>query len=494
MVRFLLALIAALSLSMNSLRHAPAEEQRPTRPPNVIVILIDDMGLTDLSCYGSRFYESPNIDQLAKDGVRFTHGFSACTVCSPTRAALLTGKYPARLRITDWIAGHQSPAAKLKIPEWQKFLPFEEITLAEQLKAAGYAIASIGKWHLTPGRKKDDEAYYPDKHGFDVNLGGYHRGQPPRYVSPYSIPTLKDGPVGEFLTDREAAEAVKFIEANKDKPFFIYLPHYAVHQPIAGKPDVIAKFKSKNITNPKQKNATYAALIATVDDALGTIRDGLRRLNLDQNTIIVFTSDNGGALPTTDNSPLRAGKGSAYEGGVRVPLIVYWPGVTKAGTLESQPAMSIDLYPTILEMTGIKSLQSVVDGVSLAPLLQTGTKPDRDTLFWHYPHYHPGGATPYSAIRSGNFRLIHFYEDRHDELYDLATDVGEKNNLAKTQPERVTSMRTRLFAWLKSVDAQLPTPNRNDNAVGEKQGVCKAKTHTQPTPSLIGYGVLADGE
>ena len=342
MVRFLLALIAALSLSMNSLRHAPAEEQRPTRPPNVIVILIDDMGLTDLSCYGSRFYESPNIDQLAKDGVRFTHGFSACTVCSPTRAALLTGKYPARLRITDWIAGHQSPAAKLKIPEWQKFLPFEEITLAEQLKAAGYATASIGKWHLTPGRKKDDEAYYPDKHGFDVNLGGYHRGQPPRYVSPYSIPTLKDGPIGEFLTDREAAEAVKFIEANKDKPFFIYLPHYAVHQPIAGKPDVIAKFKSKNITNPKQKNATYAALIATVDDALGTIRDGLRRLNLDQNTIIVFTSDNGGALPTTDNSPLRAGKGSAYEGGVRVPLIVYWPGVTKAGTLESQPAMSID--------------------------------------------------------------------------------------------------------------------------------------------------------
>ena len=321
---------------------------------------------------------------------------------------------------------------------------------------------------MTPGRKKDDEAYYPDKHGFDVNLGGYHRGQPPRYVSPYSIPTLKDGPIGEFLTDREAAEAVKFIEANKDKPFFIYLPHYAVHQPIAGKPDVIAKFKSKNITNPKQKNATYAALIATVDDALGTIRDGLRRLNLDQNTIIVFTSDNGGALPTTDNSPLRAGKGSAYEGGVRVPLIVYWPGVTKAGTLESQPAMSIDLYPTILEMTGIKSLQSVVDGVSLAPLLQTGTKPDRDTLFWHYPHYHPGGATPYSAIRSGNFRLIHFYEDGHDELYDLATDVGEKNNLAKTQPERVTSMRTRLFAWLKSVDAQLPTPNRNDNAVGEK--------------------------
>lgn len=455
----------------------PAAEPTPARHPNVIVILVDDMGQTDLSCYGSRFYETPHVDQLAKDGVRFVNGYSACTVCSPTRAALMTGKYPARLHITDWIAGHVRPKAKLQIPDWQKFLPFEEITLAEQFKSAGYATASIGKWHLTPGLKEGDDAYYPDKHGFDVNIGGYHRGQPPRYVSPYGIPTLKDGPDGEFLTDREAGEAVKFIEANKDKPFFIYLPHYAVHQPIAGKPEVVAKFKEKADKTPdlKQKNATYAALVASVDDSLGTIRAALKRLKLDDNTIIVFTTDNGGLLPVTDNSPLRAGKGSAYEGGVRVPLIISGPGVTKAGHAEASPAITVDLYPTLLEMTGVKPLQSLVDGVSLAPLLKTGAKPDRDAIFWHYPHYHPGGATPYSAIRSGDFRLVHFYEDDRDELYDLANDGGETKDLAATQPERAKAMRTRLDAWLKSVDAQLPKPNPAYDPAADKAGKAKGK-------------------
>ena len=456
-----------------------AAEAKAVRPPNVIVMLIDDMGMTDLSCYGSKFYESPAIDQLAKDGVRFTQGYSACTVCSPTRAALLTGKYPARLHLTDWIAGHERPHAKLKIPEWQKFLPFEEITLAEQLKAAGYATASIGKWHLTPGLKAGDEAYYPDKHGFDLNLGGTHRGQPPSYVSPYGIPTLADGPKGEFLTDREAAEAVKFIETNKEKPFFIYLPHYAVHQPIAGKPNVIAKFKAKDTTDSKQKNATYAALIATVDDSVATIRAALKRLNLEGNTIFIFTSDNGGLLPTTNNSPLRAGKGSAYEGGVRVPLIVYWPGVTKAGTLEATPAMSIDLYPTLLEMTGVKPLQSLVDGVSLASLLKSGKQPDREAIFWHYPHYHPGGATPHSAVRLGEYRLVHFYEDGHDELYNLATDIGEAHDLLNSEGDRAKAMRTRLDAWLKSVDAQLPTPNPAYNQAADTAGAGKAKANAK---------------
>ena len=456
-----------------------AAEAKAVRPPNVIVMLIDDMGMTDLSCYGSKFYESPAIDQLAKDGVRFTQGYSACTVCSPTRAALLTGKYPARLHLTDWIAGHERPHAKLKIPEWQKFLPFEEITLAEQLKAAGYATASIGKWHLTPGLKAGDEAYYPDKHGFDLNLGGYHRGQPPSYVSPYGIPTLADGPKGEFLTDREAAEAVKFIETNKEKPFFIYLPHYAVHQPIAGKPNVIAKFKAKDTTDSKQKNATYAALIATVDDSVATIRAALKRLNLEGNTIFIFTSDNGGLLPTTNNSPLRAGKGSSYEGGVRVPLIVYWPGVTKAGTLEATPAMSIDLYPTLLEMTGVKPLQSLVDGVSLASLLKSGKQPDREAIFWHYPHYHPGGATPHSAVRLGEYRLVHFYEDGHDELYNLATDIGEAHDLLNSEGDRAKAMRTRLDAWLKSVDAQLPTANPAYNQAADAAGAGKSKTNAK---------------
>lgn len=452
--RVFIRLITPLLLCLTALLTAAT-------PPNVIVILVDDMGQTDLSCYGSKFYETPHVDQLAKDGVRFANGYSACTVCSPTRAALLTGKYPARLHLTDWIAGHVRPKAKLQIPDWRKFLPFEEITLAEQFKAAGYATASIGKWHLTPALKEGDEAYYPEKHGFDLNVGGYARGQPPSYHAPYKIPTLTEGPKGEFLTDREAAEAVKFIEANKEKPFFLYLPHYAVHTPLGGKPDVIAKYQAKVAKLPdlKQKNATYAALVESVDDSLGTIRAALKRLKLDENTIIVFTADNGGLLPVTDNSPFRVGKGSAYEGGVRVPLIIHAPGVTKAGTVDQTPAMTIDLYPTVLELAGVKPLQSLVDGISLAPLLKSGAKPDRAEIFWHYPHYHPGGATPYSAVRSGDFRLVHFYEDGRDELYDLANDVGETKDLASAQPALAKTLRTRLDAWLKSVDAQLPTKN-----------------------------------
>jgi arylsulfatase A-like enzyme len=451
------------------------------RPPNVIVILVDDLGQTDLACYGSRFYETPHIDQLAKDGVRFANGYSACTVCSPTRAALLTGKYPARLRITDWIAGHERPKAKLKVPEWQKFLPFEEITLAEQFKSAGYATASIGKWHLTPGLKAGDEAYYPEKHGFDVNLGGYARGQPPSYVSPYKIPTLAEGPKGEFLTDREANEAVKFIETNKAVPFFLYLPHYAVHTPLGGKPEVVARYQAKADRTPglKQKNATYAALVESVDDALGTIRAALRKLKLEEDTIIVFTGDNGGLIlrddKATDNSPFRVGKGSAYEGGVRVPLIVCWPGVTKSGVVDPTPAITVDIYPTMLELAGVRPMQSLVDGISLAQLLKSGAKPDRDAIFWHYPHYHPGGATPYSAIRSGDFRLVHFYEDGRDELYDLVNDVGETKDLALSQPDRAKALRTRLDAWLKTVDAQLPTPNPAYEPTAESGGKAKRK-------------------
>lgn len=447
----------------------------PARPPNIIVILVDDMGLTDLACYGSKFYETPNVDQLAKDGVRFTQGYAACTVCSPTRAALLTGKYPARLHLTDWISGHVRPHAKLNIPEWRKFLPLEEITLAEQLKSAGYATASIGKWHLTPELKVGDEAYYPDKHGFDLNLGGYNRGQPPSYFSPYKIPTLKDGPPGEYLTDRETTEAVKFITDNRDRPFFLYLPHYAVHQPIAGKPEVVARFKAKDSAGLKQNNATYAALVSGVDDALGRIRATLAKLNLGEQTIIVFTSDNGGLIGPTDNSPLRAGKGSAYEGGVRVPLIVCWPGVTKAGTTEDTPAISVDLYPTLLSLAGVKPLESLVDGLNLAPLLREGKKPDRDAIFWHYPHYHPGGATPHSAVRSGDYRLVHFYEDGRDELYNVAKDVGETTDLAKAEPERAAALRARLDAWLKSTDAQLPTPNPKYDPVADKAAAAGKK-------------------
>lgn len=445
--------------------------QNAGRPPNVIVILVDDWGTTDLGCYGSKLYETPNIDRLASEGVRFTTGYSACTVCSPTRAALMTGKYPARIHLTDWIAGHGRPHAKLRIPEWTKFMKHEEVTLAEQFKAAGYATASIGKWHLTPALEQGDEAYYPEKHGFDVNVGGYHRGQPPSYFAPYKIPTLKEGPDGEFLTDREAAEAAKFIEANHAKPFFIYLPHYAVHTPIQSKKEVAAKYAAKLEKNPglAQRNASYAALVESVDDALGTIRKALEKNGLTDNTVIVITGDNGGLLPVTDNAPLRAGKGSAYEGGVRVPFIVAWPGKLAPKVVSDVPAVTIDIYPTVLELAGIRPMQSLVDGISLAPLLTKGSKPERDTVFWHYPHYHPGGATPYSAVRSGDWRLVHFYEDGRDELYNLAADVGEKNELSAKEPEVAKALRTRLDAWLKSVDAQLPTPNPDADAAKDSQ-------------------------
>jgi arylsulfatase A-like enzyme len=474
--RHVIALMGYSLLSITS--HLLAADAPTPKPYNVVLILVDDMGITDLGCYGSKFFESPNVDQLAREGVRFTESYSSCTVCSPTRAALLTGKYPARLHITDWIPGEDHPKAKLKIPDWKKYLPLEEITLAEQLKASGYATISIGKWHLTPGLKEGDEAYYPDKQGFDINIGGYHRGQPASYFSPYHNPMLPDGPKGEFLTDREAAEAVKFIEANKDKPFFVYLPHYAVHDPLGGKPEYIAKFKAKAATMPesKQHNATYAALVKSVDDALGTIRAALKRLTLDDHTIVIFTSDNGGKVAYTDNSPYRVGKGSAYEGGVRVPLIVYWPNVTKPGTLENTPVISHDLYPTVLSMTGVKPLQSLVDGADLTPLIKSGTKLDRDALYWHYPHYHGGGSTPHSAIRSGDYRLVHFYEDNHDELYKLAEDAGESADLASKEPERTKSLRERLDAWLKTVDAQLPTPNPNYDPKANQKKKAKAET------------------
>ena len=426
-------------------------------PPNVIVILTDDLGAMDLGCTGSKFYETPNIDQLAREGVQFTQAYSSCTVCSPSRAALLTGKYPARLHLTDWIPGYGAPDnAKLKIPDWQKFISLDSTTLPQQFKSAGYSTAIIGKWHLSPDAKQSDN-YSPQKYGFDINIGGNHLGQPGSYFSPYKIPNLKDGPTNEFLTDRESNEAVKFIEQNQTKPFFLYLAHYAVHQPIAGKAEVIKKFEQKDKQNLKQTNATYAALISSVDDSVGKIRETLKRLKLSDNTIIVFTSDNGGLPKVTDNAPYRDGKGSAYEGGVRVPFIIYWPKANSNQSTQSTPIQSIDIYPSLIEMTGIASQSSTIDGVSVAPLLKSNhTLPTRD-LFWHYPHYHRvGGARPYSAIRSGNYRLIHFYEDSRDELYNLAKDPSESQDLSNSEIEIKNSLKKKLDAWLQSTSAELP--------------------------------------
>ena len=433
---------------------------------NVVVFLIDDLGWTDPGCYGNKFHETPHIDQLSKDGLRFTNGYSACTVCSPTRAALLTGQYPARLWVTDWIAGHKRPFAKLKVPDWTMHLPLETHSLAEAFKEAGYATASVGKWHL------GGQEYYPEKHGFDLNVGGTHLGSPPGYFSSEKIPTLPSPIAGEFLPDRLTAEAIQFITANKEKPFLLYFPHYAVHTPLGGKPELIAKYTKKAEALGIKKNATYAALFESVDDSVGAVRKALADLNLDKNTIVVFTSDNGGLLPITKNPPYRAGKGSAYEGGVRVPWIVHWPGVTKPGSTSDTPIISCDLYPTLVEACGLKvPAVHKVDGVSFASVLKGGPAPVRDAIFWHYPHYHPGGATPYSAARFGDWRLVEFFETGKVELYNLKDDIGEKNDLSAKEPERTALLHARLKAWRESVGAQLPTLNPDYNPEKEKPGL-----------------------
>jgi arylsulfatase A-like enzyme len=444
-------LVAALLLAASILGiHAAT-------PTNVVLILADDFGWTDLACYGSKLYETPNIDRLAREGVKFNQAYSACTVCSPSRAALLTGKYPARLHITDWIPGLPPANPKLLVPEWTKYLPRDEISLARAFKTAGYSTASIGKWHL------GGEEYYPEKQGFDLNLAGTEAPQPKTYFAPYNIATLPEGPAGEYLTDRLGAEAAKYIEQHKDKPFFLYLPHFAVHLPVQGKPAIVEKYRARLRPELMQTNAGYAAMVESLDDAVGQVRRKLDELRLTDHTIVIFASDNGGRVPTTSNLPLRVGKGSCYEGGTRVPLIVFWPGVTRAGSVCETPVIGVDLFPTLLEMTGQKSTASkTVDGVSLVPLLRGNGALQRDELFWHYPHYHHyqlGGTTPYGAIRKGDFKLIEFFDDMRVELYNLKEDLGEQQDLAARMPEKVEQLRARLHAWRKEVGAQMPTRN-----------------------------------
>jgi arylsulfatase A-like enzyme len=426
---------------------------------NVILVLADDLGWKDLGCYGSDFYQTPNIDKLARDGMKFTQAYSACCVCSPTRAALMTGKYPAHLHITDWIPGQMPDNPKLLVPDWTKYLPLEEKTIADAFHDGGYSTASIGKWHL------GGEPYFPDKHGFDINIAGTAASQPTTYFAPYNIATLSNGPKGEYLTDRLGDEVVKFIEQRKNRPFFLYFPQFAVHLPFQAKPELVEKYRARKHPGQMHTNEVYAAMIESMDDTVGRIRSKLDELKLADRTIIVFASDNGGRVPSTSNLPLRVGKGSCYEGGTRVPLIVYWPGVTRAGSVSDAPVISMDLYPTFLEMAGVKDVANkTVDGVSLVPLLRESGKLQRDAIFWHYPHYQHyqlGGATPYSAIRAGDFKLIEFHDDMRVELYNLREDIGEKHNLVEEMPAKVDELRNRLHAWRKEVGAQMPTRNPN---------------------------------
>lgn len=447
---------------------------------NVIFLLIDDLGWTDVGCFGSDLYETPNIDRLAREGMRFTNGYSACTVCSPTRSAVMTGKYPARLHITDWISGHKRPYAKLQVPDWTMHLPHAEVTVAEALKPLSYSTTHIGKWHLGP------EGYWPTDQGFDVNIAGCHAGSPPSYYWPYSrdkgnnkgIPTLKltKETEGQYLTDRLADEAAAAIRANKDRPFYLYLPTYQVHTPIQPKKEYVAKYEAKIKPGMRHTNANYAAMVQSMDELVGKVLRTLDELKIADKTVVFFTGDNGGLSHTkggpTNNAPLRAGKGSTFEGGVRVPLVVRWPGVVRPGSVCEEPVLSIDYYPTILEITGVKGdakHNASVDGLSLVSLLKAPQgKLDRDAIYWHYPHYHPGGATPYGAIRARDWKLVEFYEDNRVELYNLKEDIGEQNDLAAKMPEKAKELRERLHAWRSKVCAQMPTPNPDYNPAKEK--------------------------
>jgi arylsulfatase A-like enzyme len=431
---------------------------------NVVLILADDLGWADLGCYGSTYHETPNLDRLAADSMRFTHGYSACPVCSPTRAAILTGKYPARLGITDWLPGRPDrPDQRMKRPELVTDLPASEVTLAAALKKAGYATGHIGKWHL------GGKGASPLDRGFDVNIGGDDTGTPLSYFAPFvrakdgrAMPGLEKAPEGEYLTDRYAAEAEKFLDANKDKSFFLYLPHNAVHTPMRAKADLIAKYKPGPAG--KQGNPTYAAMLESLDDAVGRVLKKLDDLKLADRTIVIFTSDNGGlatlegmATAPTINAPLREGKGYLYEGGIRVPLIVKAPGLTKPGSTTAMPACSIDFFPTLLEACSLKS-DAKPDGISLVPVLK-GDKIERDALYWHYPHYANQGSRPGGAVRAGDYKLIEYYETGRRELFDVVKDVGENRNLAEEKKALVDLLAVRLEAWRLSVGAKMPTAN-----------------------------------
>lgn len=470
--------------------------------PNIVIILIDDLGWADVGCYGSEFYETPNIDRLASQGMRFTDAYAACNCCSPTRASVLTGKYPARLHLTDWIPGSSFPRAKLRPPNWNQELPFEEVTLAEALKPAGYVTAIVGKWHLGKA------PFLPQNQGFDVNIAGNHSGAPGSYFWPYGhddparakgyhggpVPDVfEGGQPGEYLTDRLTGEALKFVEANRERPFFLYFSHYAVHTPLQAKPELIEKYRTKLRRGLKQNNPVYAAMVESLDHSVGRVMEKLETLGIAGRTIVFFTSDNGGysgygGKPGgTWNAPLRDGKGSSHEGGHRVPLIVRWSGVTPPGSVSREPVTSVDFYPTILEMTGTlgeKQHNGTADGVSLTPLLKQTGKAGRDAIFWHYPHYNVFPQEPYGAVRQGDFKLIEFYEDERVELYDLKNDPSETTNLAGRMPDRVATLRTKLAAWRKSVGAQMPLSNPgHDPARARTQVGSMPKSGPTPPPA-----------
>ena len=444
---------------------------------NFIFFLVDDMGWADIGANGSTFHETPNIDRLAKSGMRFTQGYAAGSVCSPTRASIMTGKHPVRVDITDWIPGQPNRATNpLLHPEDRSHLPLEEVTLAEVLKDHGYQTFFGGKWHL------GDKGQWPTDQGFDINIGGHDRGSPPGgYYSPWSNPALKAKRPGEYLTERLTEESVKFLEErDKTRPFLLYLSYYNIHTPIQAYKKHIDHYKAKaakafegktptepehdGINRTRQDNPALASMVAAVDDSVGLLLAKLTELKLDESTVVIFFSDNGGLSTLSRpgpgcNLPLRAGKGWLYEGGVREPTIIRAPGVTQPGSVSHKPMVSMDFFPTMLDLASLPlQPKRHIDGQSLIPQLK-GNDSGMRTFYWHYPHYHGSAWKPGASIRDGDWKLIEFYHYKNFELYNLADDPGERQNLAKAKPTKAKLLRAKLLAWQKQMRAKMPLPN-----------------------------------
>jgi arylsulfatase A-like enzyme len=469
-----IALLVFLSFAQ---AHVHAADKTKGRP-NIVFILADDLGWRDLSNEGSTYYESPHIDRIAAAGMKFTRGYATCQVCSPSRASILTGKYPPNHGITTWIgdaagkkwSGRGRHDSHLPA-EYDRNLRASEITLAEVLRENGYRTFFAGKWHL------GSKGSWPTDHGFDINKGGWDRGSPiGGFFSPWQNPNLEPGPAGESLPIRLGRETAAFIEANRDKPFLAYLSFYSVHGPIQTTPKLWQKYRDKAETGGLAKERfifdrrlnvrqvqdcpIYGGMVEAMDDAVGIVLRKLEVLGLADNTIVCFTSDNGGVSSgdaySTSNTPLRGGKGRQWEGGIREPFYINVPGVTKAGSTSAVPVNGIDWYPTLLELAGIPvPKKQDVDGVSIVPLLKGGAIADRP-LYWHYPHYGNQGGEPSSIITQDDWKLIYYHEDGRDELYHLTKDPAEQHDLASLEPRKAKTLRGKLDAWLKSVDAKLP--------------------------------------
>ncbi|OHB80252.1 MAG: hypothetical protein A2W31_03155 [Planctomycetes bacterium RBG_16_64_10] len=450
--------------------------------PNIVLILADDLGWSDLACYGSDLHETPGVDRLASEGIRFTDAYAPAPVCTPTRAAILSGEHPARLHMTTWREAAKDPprGGPVVPPVTVENLPRAKITVAERLHAAGYVTAHLGKWHV------GDASHYPETQGFDVAVGGTHWGCPATYFYPYRglshgdlryVPGLGLGRDGDYLTDRLTDEAIRVIETAGTRPFFLYLAYYTVHTPLEAKPALVEHFKARIQPGMRHANATYAAMVRSLDENVERILDLLRQRGIADRTMVIFTADNGGFLgpwrdfpAVTNNAPLRSGKGSLYEGGVRVPLVVRWPKVAETGTACHQPVVLTDLYRTLVEAAGVEVAAGEVcgDGISLVPLLRdVDAALPRDTLYWHYPHYY-STTTPVSALRSHDWKLLEYLEDGRLELYNLRDDLAEQHDLAEQNPAQTAVLRDQLHAWRTNVGAQMPVPRQSTSTKRER--------------------------